>query len=85
MTDRANQSTSTGEVGRGRLTREQAAIIGLYTGISCGPFVDIHILAEKLLGEPILTHEFAAPGVWERLKELVKPQFIALCAEKDTP
>ena len=34
-----------------RLTREQAAIIGAYTGICCGPFSDIHALAEALLEE----------------------------------
>ena len=32
-----------------KLTREQAAIVGLYTGVCCGPFEDIHELAEKIL------------------------------------
>jgi len=32
-----------------KLTKEQVAIIGAYTGITCGPFSDIHRLAEKLL------------------------------------
>ena len=44
-----------------RLTKEQAAIIGLYTGICCGPFSDIQELDEKLAGRPIFTHEFANP------------------------
>ena len=30
-----------------KLTKEQAAIIGAYTGITCGSFSDIHKLAEK--------------------------------------
>ena len=65
-----------------RLTREQAAIIGLYTGVSMGPFEDVHKLAEDLLGRPVLTHELAEEGIWEELKALVHPQFINICAEK---
>jgi hypothetical protein len=65
-----------------KLTREQAAIIGLYTGVSVGPFEDVHRLAEDLLGRPVFTHELANDNVWEKLKELIKPQFVDLCAEK---
>lgn len=64
-----------------KLTKEQAAIIGVYTGISCGPFSDIHELAEKLLGRPVWTHELAYPEIWEELREKVKPQFIEICYE----
>lgn len=62
-----------------RLTKEQAAIIGVFTGICCGNFSDIHELSEKLLGRPIWTHEFAMPGVWEELKEKVRPMFLEIC------
>lgn len=48
-----------------KLTKEQAAIVGVYTGVSCGPFSDIHELAEKLLGRPVWTHELAYPEIWE--------------------
>jgi hypothetical protein len=65
-----------------KLTREQAAIIGLYTGVSVGPFEDVHKLAEDLLERPVFTHELANDNVWEKLKELIKPQFVDLCAEK---
>ena len=61
------------------LTKEQAAVIGLFTGISCGPFSDIQNLAERLLARPIFTHEFASKDLWKELKEAVRPQFIALC------
>ncbi len=66
-----------------RLTREQAAIIGAYTGICCGPVSDIQALAEALLERPIWTHEFADKAVWAELKERVKPQFVAMCAESE--
>ena len=66
-----------------RLTREQAAIIGLYTGVSVGPFEDVHKLAEDLLERSVFTHELADNDLWEKLKKLVKPQFVELCAEKN--
>lgn len=64
-----------------KLTKEQAAIIGVYSGISCGPFSDIHELAEKLLDRPIFTHEMAFPEIWDQLREKVKPQFLEICHE----
>ena len=67
-----------------RLTRGQAAIIGLYTGVSVGPFEDVHKLAEDLLERSVFTHELADNDLWEKLKKLVKPQFVGLCAEKNT-
>lgn len=63
------------------LTREDAAIIGAYTGICCGPFSDVHEFVEKILGQPILTHEFASPALWEKIKEAAKPYFMEVCAK----
>lgn len=62
-----------------KLTKEQAAIIGLYTGITCGPFRDIHELAEKIIGRSIFTHEFADKDFCEELKQKIKPMFIEIC------
>ena len=64
-----------------KLTREQAAIIGVFTGISCGPFSDVHKKAEELLGRPVLTHEMGNPEIWEELKQKMKPEFLAICYE----
>lgn len=61
-----------------KLTKRQAAIIGLYTGISCGPFKDIHEYAEKIYNKPIFTHEFRSEDFVERLKVLAKPDFLKL-------
>ena len=65
-----------------KLTRDQAAIIGVYTGFSVGPFEDVHKLAEDLLNRPVFTHEFANKDLWVELQCLVKPQFVDICAEK---
>ena len=62
-----------------KLTREQAAIIGVFTGISCGPFSDVHKKAEELLGRPVLTHEMGNKAIWEDLQQKVKPEFLAIC------
>lgn len=66
-----------------RLTREQAAIIGAFTGIACGPFPDIHEYAERKLGRPIWTHQFASQKLSEQLREAAREDFLALCAPAD--
>ena len=63
-----------------RLTREQAAVLGAYTGITCGPFADVHRYAEEKLGRPIFTHEFASVGMADRLRVASKSDFLRLCA-----
>ena len=61
-----------------RLTKEQAAIIGLYTGITCGPFSDIHELAEKIEGGAVFTHQFANEAFVDALKAKAKPIFLEI-------
>lgn len=64
-----------------RLTKEQAAIITAYTGVMAGPWEDFHEYAEKLLGRPVWSHEFAFEPLVKELKEKSKEDFIAICAE----
>lgn len=69
-----------------KLTKEQAAIIGAYTGITCSPFSAIHEYAEKKLGRPIWTHQFGDEALAEELKAAAKEDFIALCyTEQEQP
>ncbi len=63
-----------------KLTKEQAAIIGAYTGITAGPFSDIHEYAEKVFGHPVWTHEFADKGMADKLSAAAKADFLAICA-----
>jgi hypothetical protein len=63
-----------------RLTKEQAAVIGVFTGILCGSFSDMQEYASKLAGESLWTHEFASRELSDKLKELAKPDFLAICA-----
>jgi hypothetical protein len=62
-----------------RLTQEQAAIIGAYTGYSAGGFGDIHEYAERVLGRPVWTHQFADPAVVEELRAASKADFLSIC------
>lgn len=64
-----------------RLTREQAAIIGAYTGVTCGPFGDIAAYAEKKLGRHIWTHEFSSEAVEEELRAATKDDFLSIAYE----
>ena len=60
-------------------TKEQAAIIGAYTGVCAGSVSDLHEYIEELLGRPVWTHELADPTIWSEIKEAAKPYFLALC------
>ena len=62
------------------MTKHEAAVIEIYTGIVMLTGNDIkyaYEYAEKLLGFPIMTHEFLIYA--DKLKELSKPDFIEIC------
>lgn len=65
-----------------RLTKEQAAIIGAYTGVACGPFSDVHQKIEQALKRPVLTHELGTPDIWQEIRTAVRPEFMAICYEE---
>lgn len=60
------------------MTKREAAIVSIYTGILIGTFGEAHKYAEEIMGEPIWTHEFASKALWGKLKELSKPDFMAI-------
>ena len=63
-----------------RLTRRQAAIIGAFTGVACGPFRDIHEYVDSLPGfKGIGTISFAQEAVWEQIKRACREDFLAIC------
>ena len=65
-----------------RLTREQAAIVGAFTGILAGPFEDLQNYAETILDRPIMSHEFGDKEVWAEIKDAARPDFISICAKE---
>lgn len=62
------------------MTKHEAVVIETYTGIVMLTGDDrkyIYEYAEKLLGFPIMTHEFSVYA--DKLKELSKPDFVEIC------
>jgi hypothetical protein len=64
-----------------RLTSEQAAIIGAFTGFLCGPFDELHAYIERVMERPVWTHEMAAEGWGDVLQEAARADFMSLVAE----
>lgn len=62
-----------------RLTKEQAAIVGAFTGVVAGPFGDVHEYAELKLGRPLFTHELALRA--DEIRAAAKEDYLALCYE----
>lgn len=60
------------------MNKKEAAIISLYTGILIGNFSEMHKYAEQLLQRPIFTHELIDENLWAKLKELAKPDLLAI-------
>lgn len=63
------------------MNKKEAAIITSYTGISLGCMSEFHKYAEKLMGRPIFTHEFANLNLAKELKEGSKEDFLKLHAQ----
>jgi hypothetical protein len=69
-----------------KITRKQAAIIGAFTGTTCGPFEDIQEYVDSLPGfKGIMTHNFGNNETVKRIKEASRDDFIALCPDRDDP
>lgn len=67
-----------------RLTKRQAAIVGLYTGILSGGFAEMHKLAEDLMERPVWVHEFADKETVEKMKALSRPLFLEICNDDES-
>ena len=68
-----------------RLTPEQAAVIGAFTGYLAGPFSDMHAYIERIMGRPVWTHEMADNEVMAEIREAAKADFLAICALSAAP
>lgn len=64
-----------------KLTKEQAAIVGAYTGCLAGKFSDMHEYIEKVMGRPVFTHEMGDKRICEEIREKAKADFLSICAD----
>jgi len=65
------------------MTKNEAAIITIYTGFLLGEFHDAHEYAEKLMGRPVYTHEFASKEFNTILRKKSKQDFVNLIIKDD--
>jgi hypothetical protein len=61
-----------------RLTKEQAAIIGAYTGIVCGDFSDLHEKIEEIAGRPVWSHEMGNREFMAKIREAARDEFLSI-------
>ena len=60
------------------ITRRESYIISAYRGYLLGTFSDMHEQIDQKFGRPVWTHEMADRKFEERLRELSKPDFLAI-------
>ena len=65
------------------MTKREAAIVMVYTGIVLGDFKDAHAYIEEILGRPVFTHELESENMAKLLKEKSRPDFIAIKITED--
>lgn len=69
-----------------KLTRRQAAIIGAFTGVCCGPFEDIHAYVDSLPGfKGIMSHNFADKDTVAKIEKAAHADFLAICPSRSDP
>lgn len=65
------------------MTKEEKIIVSAYTGYLMCDWDDMHQYIEKKLGRPVWTHELAFEEMQEKIREVVKDDFLALCNEEE--
>ncbi len=63
------------------MTKREAAVVAVFTGILIGDFSDMHEYIEELAGRPVWTHELASEEFAAELKELARPDFMEIVVE----
>lgn len=61
------------------MTKEESLIITAYTGVfACKEFGEFHEFVEKTLQRPVFTHELASKEIWDKLKEVLRDDFLKI-------
>lgn len=61
------------------MTKHEAAVFTAFTNIYCSSFAEFHKYANKIMGRPLLTHEFAEHKLQSELKEKSRKDFENIC------
>ena len=65
------------------MTKREAAIVSVYTGVLIGDFSDFYAYAVEIMGRPIFTHEFLY--IADELKEKSKKDFMSIQITEEPP
>jgi len=65
------------------LTKREAAIITIYTGVLIGEWSDAQRYAQELMGRPVWTHEFADSKMVEELRKRSRLDFVDIPVAKE--
>lgn len=66
-----------------KFTKEHAIVVSGFTGLMACPFSWLHEDVEKRMGEPVWTHQFGNQEFSEKVKQLYRDDFIAMCCKGD--
>lgn len=64
-----------------RLDKEQAAIVGAFTGFLASPLDELHEYVQRIMGRPVSTQELGLPAIAKEIKEAARTDFIKICRE----
>ncbi|MBP1589123.1 MAG: hypothetical protein ILO10_02885 [Kiritimatiellae bacterium] len=61
------------------MTQQERLVVSAYTGFLMTDWPLVHKFIQERIGRPIWTHQFADEKLWEKIRERLKPEFLALC------
>ena len=64
-----------------KLTKDQAAIIGAFTGMLAGQLHDLHEYVARIIGRPVWAHEMGNEKTMEQIREAARKDFLSICAD----
>ena len=61
------------------MTQQEKIVVSAYTGFLMCDWSSLHKYIEERMGRPVWTHEMGSDKFLADLREIVKPDFLALC------
>ena len=61
------------------MNKREAAVIGAYTGILLGAYIDMHKYIEELLNRTVAAEELSGRDLCEEISIKSKPELLEIC------
>lgn len=65
----------------GNMTDYEKLVVSAYTGVLMTDIGDFREYVDEIMGIPITDLDMASKEFWEDLRDRVKPEFLAICAD----